>query len=94
MRLTITKTLTVGCILFVLFCAFALAPQQVRAANTLIATIPVGGRPFGLAITPNGAYVYVANQLDGSVSVISNSHEYGDGYNNRDKRSQLGGDNA
>jgi YVTN family beta-propeller protein len=39
--------------------------------NTVVATIPVGrGRPTGVAITPNGATAYTAND-DGTVSVIS-----------------------
>ena len=39
--------------------------------NTITATIPVGTSPFGIAITPNGAYAYVTNGNDGSVSVIN-----------------------
>ena len=66
-----TKTLRVGCILlviFFLFCAFALLPQPVRA-QTVTTTIPVG-TPWDMAVTPNGAYVYVTNEL-GFGSVIS-----------------------
>jgi len=33
-------------------------------ANRLIATIPVGHTPKGIAVTPNGAFVYVANEGD------------------------------
>jgi YVTN family beta-propeller protein len=33
-------------------------------------TIPVGNRPQGLAVTPNGKEVYVANSGSNSVSVI------------------------
>jgi len=40
-------------------------------SNTVIATVPVGGLPQGLAVTPNNATVYVANSGDGTVSVIS-----------------------
>ena len=40
------------------------------ATQQVIATIPVGGAPIGIAITPNGEEVYVANQHDGTVSVI------------------------
>ena len=69
-----TKTLRVGCILlvlFFLFCAFALLPQPVQA-QTVTATVPVGSDPDGVAVTPNGAYAYVANDFgSGSVSVIS-----------------------
>src|SRR5208283_4335042 len=73
-----TKTLRVGCILlaiFFLFCALALLPQAVRADN-VVATIPVGVNPTGVAVTPNGEYAYVTNQDagtvgDGTVSVIN-----------------------
>lgn len=49
-------------------------------ANTVIATIPVGVTPAGIAVTPNGAYAYVANNnnyglLHGdSVSVLDLSN--------------------
>src|SRR5208283_2426515 len=69
-----TKTLRVGCILmviFFLFFAFALLPQLAQAANTVIATITVGTEPDGVAVTPNGDYVYVTNSGSDSVSVIS-----------------------
>jgi YVTN family beta-propeller protein len=33
--------------------------------------IPVGTHPFGVAVTPDGSKVYVANQNDGTVSVIA-----------------------
>jgi len=39
--------------------------------NTVVATIPVGSRPSGLAITPNGKFAYVANQYSNTVSVIN-----------------------
>jgi YVTN family beta-propeller protein len=32
------------------------------ATDTVIATIPVGDRPYGVAVTPDGSKVYVANQ--------------------------------
>ena len=38
--------------------------------NTVVATIPVGQFPNGVAITPDGTHAYVANQGDGTVSVI------------------------
>ncbi|HLM24430.1 MAG TPA: YncE family protein, partial [Pyrinomonadaceae bacterium] len=37
--------------------------------NTVVATVPVGIGPFGVAITPDGMRAYVAN-LGGTVSVI------------------------
>jgi YVTN family beta-propeller protein len=40
------------------------------ATQHVIATIPVGRKPMGIAITPNGQEVYVTNQRDGTVSVI------------------------
>ena len=40
------------------------------AATTVTSTIPVGGNPISIAVTPNGAYAYVTNG-DGTVSVIS-----------------------
>jgi len=36
-----------------------------------VATIPVGGSPFGVAVHPAGSHVYVANWGDDTVSVIS-----------------------
>ena len=41
------------------------------ATNTVTATIPVGSSPFGVAVTPDGAKVYVANNLDDTVSLIA-----------------------
>lgn len=35
-----------------------------------ILTLPAGQRPTGLAITPNGAWLYATNQLDGTVDVF------------------------
>ena len=31
------------------------------ATNTVVATIPVGGNPFGVAITPDGTRAYVTD---------------------------------
>ena len=55
--------------ILILSCVFALLPQSVRAV-TVTATVTVGANPFGVAVTPNGAYVYVANEGGNSVSVI------------------------
>lgn len=41
------------------------------ATQQIIATIPVGRRPIGIAITPNGQEVYATNQQDGTVSAIN-----------------------
>jgi len=40
------------------------------AAQSVIATVPVGSEPFGVAINPAGTRVYVANQGGNNVSVI------------------------
>ena len=40
------------------------------ATNTLVATIPVGTIPFGVAVTPDGTHVYVTNDGSNNVSVI------------------------
>ena len=68
-----TKILRVAGILagiLILFCVFSLLPQSVRAV-TVTATIPVGSTLIGVAVSPNGVYVYVTNYLDNSVSVVS-----------------------
>ena len=40
------------------------------ATNTVIGTIPVGANPLGVAITPDGKKVYVANRYSNNISVI------------------------
>lgn len=40
------------------------------ASNTVVATIPVGGFPDGVATTPDGTHAYVTNGFDSTVSVI------------------------
>jgi YVTN family beta-propeller protein len=40
------------------------------ATNSVVATIPVGLGPYGLAVTPSGAQVYVASVESNDVSVI------------------------
>lgn len=42
-------------------------------SNSVIATIPVGSGPFGVASTPDGRFVYVTNSGANSVSVIDTS---------------------
>src|SRR5262244_2845507 len=39
------------------------------ATNTVVATVPVGSVPLGVAITPDGTRAYVANPGSGTVSV-------------------------
>ena len=41
------------------------------ASNTVTATIPVGSRPGGVAVTPDGSTVYVTNFQNNTVSVIA-----------------------
>jgi YVTN family beta-propeller protein len=43
------------------------------ATNTVSTTIPVGGQPFGVAVTPDGSKVYVGNNafFGGIVQVIN-----------------------
>lgn len=53
-------------IIFLFFCT----TDYTATPNTVIATIPVGTNPTGIAITPDNQYVYVANS-DDTVSVIS-----------------------
>src|SRR5205814_8582260 len=43
------------------------------ATNTVVATIPVGFRPFGVAITPDGTRAYVTNENSNTVSVIDSA---------------------
>jgi YVTN family beta-propeller protein len=41
--------------------------------NSVMDTITVGTRPFGVAMTPGGDYAYVSNYSDGTVSIIRTS---------------------
>ena len=43
------------------------------ASNTVVATVPVGVNPRAVAITPDGAFAYVANEGSDAVSVIATS---------------------
>ncbi len=40
------------------------------ASNTVVATVPVGSLPQGVAVTPDGTHAYVANEFSNTVSVI------------------------
>lgn len=42
-------------------------------SNTVVATVPVGTSPFGVAVAPGGARAYVANAFSSDVSVIDTS---------------------
>jgi gliding motility-associated-like protein len=41
------------------------------ATNTLVATVPVGSQPQGVAVSPDNGYVYIANSTANTVSVIN-----------------------
>lgn len=43
------------------------------ASNTVLATVPVGYFPVGVAVTPDGARIYVANEGSSDVSVIASA---------------------
>jgi len=43
------------------------------STNTVVATVEVGASPFGVAVSPDGTRVYVANESDDTVSVINTS---------------------
>jgi YVTN family beta-propeller protein len=47
------------------------------ANNTVTATIPVGGEPFGVAVSSDGSKVYVTNINGDSVSVIDTATNTG-----------------
>ena len=57
-------------LIFFLFNAVALLPQSVQA-QMVTATIPVGNRPYDVAVAPNSAYVYIANDISHTISVVS-----------------------
>jgi YVTN family beta-propeller protein len=40
------------------------------ATDRVVATVPVGACPYGVAVSPGGAHVYVTNRDDASLSVI------------------------
>ena len=40
------------------------------ATNTVVATVPVGQQPVGVAVAPDGKHAYVTNENSGNVSVI------------------------
>src|SRR5687768_15555176 len=41
------------------------------ATKAVVAAVPVGAGPTGVAVPPDGARVYVTNALDNTVSVIN-----------------------
>ena len=70
---------TISLILFSLltmtFLISTVFSSEIGTANaqkySVIATIPVGGGPFGVAINPTNGLVYVTNVLSNTVSVVS-----------------------
>lgn len=55
--------------LIVMFGLLGHASPPVSGAG-VVATIPVGATPYGIAVTPDGSQVYVSNSTGGSVSVM------------------------
>lgn len=41
------------------------------ASNTVVSNITVGHQPFAVAVSPNGAFAYVTNRADATVSLIN-----------------------
>jgi YVTN family beta-propeller protein len=50
-----------------------LANDLSASANYVVARIPVGSGPKGMALSPDGKLLYVANRTDDTISVISTS---------------------
>ena len=44
------------------------------ATNTVVASVPVGKGPAGVAVNPAGTFVFVTNNTDNSVSVINTAN--------------------
>jgi len=47
--------------------------KEVGQQLTLMRLIPVGQRPWGIALTPDGRKLYTANGLSNDVSVVDTS---------------------
>ena len=58
MRQAITKLLGIGCVILSLL-VLAASLSSVEGAS--VPTVIVGGTPYGVAVTPDGKYVYVTN---------------------------------
>jgi YVTN family beta-propeller protein/VCBS repeat-containing protein len=64
---TFTVTATNGLAATVTTVTVAVSPFE---KGTVIASIPVGDSPYGVALSPDGKHAYVTNRNDGTVSVI------------------------
>jgi hypothetical protein len=47
------------------------APTKGSIGGTVVATVPVGHHPFGVAYNTRNGHIYVTNLLSNTVSVIS-----------------------
>ena len=56
--------------LFLVLLIFSSEIVQLRHRRTLIATIPIGQSPRGIAVNPTNGLVYVANSDSNTISVI------------------------
>ena len=56
--------------LLVLCLSLPLSLSLVAAADPCVSGVPVGKRPWGIAVTPDGKRLYTANGLSGDVSVL------------------------
>jgi YVTN family beta-propeller protein len=57
-------------IVLIVFLTFSQTVTRAGAAPNVIATIPLGGNPFGVGVNPNTNRIYVANNGINTVSVI------------------------
>jgi YVTN family beta-propeller protein len=60
------STLSHSCVLFL----FVVSTFPALFAQHVVATVPVGSEPRGVAVNPNTGHIYVANVTGGSVSVL------------------------
>jgi YVTN family beta-propeller protein len=69
MKQATKKIFSIGCIVISLLFFAAFLSLVEGSGVSSVATVTVGGNPFGVAITPDGKYAYIANNLE-NVSVI------------------------
>ena len=69
MKQATKKIFSIGCIVISLLFFAAFLSIVEGSGVSSVATVTVGGNPFGAAITPDGKYAYIANNLE-NVSVI------------------------